>query len=291
MIIRKPPALSEPDDLTYLRAMVAPYDRADLAPGSARRAADVAEGGRLRTRILVAATVVAVAAAIGMPLLIRSQARPTTEAAAVSTPPLSPQECRDHNLGVEPSVAPSTEGPVVSSDWYSPAKAGRLVTALRAGLPAGACVFTASSWGELTFPEHLALGVSGGLSGVGSSDAQAGGRVVTSTGDGTVMVSIRRTPDADTCLAGDFDSISTGSDGTRIWQLSSSSTGVDGRWIVLVVTAYRPDGTCLVLRSSDEVSGADQMPVRGGLYATGAPPLSIAQLTSLAKAPGLSVSG
>ncbi|MGI8415119.1 MAG: hypothetical protein ACR2P2_02710 [Nakamurella sp.] len=121
-------------------------------------------------------------------------------------------------------------------------------------------------------------------------DAQANGRLVTSAGDGTLMVSIRRATNAGDCIAGAFDKRFTSVDGTQIWQLTSSATSITTRWIVLVVTAYRPDGTCVVLRASDESAGADETPPRSGLFATGASPLSIAQLTSLANAQGMSIS-
>ena len=229
------------------------------------------------------------AAAVSVPLaLLHSTGAPTASTGV----PLSTRSCAAHNRtanAVKPAATQPVAAPAASptTNWYSPAKAEQLTRALQSALPPGTCVFNGSSWGNLTFPDQLNPGNL--TPGVGQLDAQAGGRLVTPAGDGDLSVSIFRAADPKGCLEGPFDRTFTDQHGTVIWQLTSSATDVTThtRWIVLVVTAFQKNGTCSVLRVADERAGADDTPTRFGITATGAPPLSLTQLTALATAPGL----
>ena len=248
--------------------------------------------GRRRTGLLMAAVVVAVAVAVGVPLAVF---RPTVAPATAGTrTPLSVEACNRHNLTtgeVAPTPAPTVAAPVGSpaTTWYSAARAAQLSMALRAALPAGTCVFRRSAWGDLTFPAQLNPGDAGVAPHVGELDAQAAGRLVTTAGDGNLMMSIFSAVDASRCIADRFDRMLTDKDGTVIWQLTTSAASPTTKWAVLIVTAYRTNGTCTMLRLADERAGADDTPSRPGMTATGALPLSMAQLTTLVAAPGLTI--
>ncbi|MET3807256.1 thiol-disulfide isomerase/thioredoxin [Nakamurella sp. UYEF19] len=242
-----------------------------------------------RTALLITAVAVAVAVAVTAPLALFHSAPALT---ASTGAPLSTKACATHNLtanDAQPNDTPTLAGPGASpaTTWYSPAKAAQLSMALQTALPPGTCMFKGSEWGNLTFPDQLNPGDA--IPQVGMLDAQAGGRLVTAAGDGNLKVSMFRAADAQSCVTGRFDRTQTEKDGTVIWQLTGSATTSTTTWIVLVVTAFQKNGTCSMLRVSDERVGADDTPSRPGMSATGAPPLSLAQLTTLATTPGLTI--
>lgn len=284
----RPPTASQPDA------------RRDAATNLTRHPAfprfgntTISEPRRRRAGVVIAATVAAVGLVVGVPWLVLQDGGQGTSAVTVSSAPMTVADCAQHNesTGGDP-VGPGQPGGTTQSPqdgWYTTGKDAELTSALRAALPAGTCVFKGSDWGSLTFGPSLNSGGADGRAAVGTSDTQAAGRLVTDRGDGTLSASIFRSAGSDNCLAGSYDNKMTAADGSVTWALTSSATSADTSWVVLVVTTYRTDGTCSVLRVSDEVLGSDATPPRSGMTASGRPPLTIDDLTQIAQTPKLDI--
>lgn len=268
---------------------VAPHAGAGASPRGLANRRPV-HSNRHRTSLLTVAAAVAVAVAVGVPLTLFHQT--AAPIAHNTVAPLTTDACLEHNRtahSAAPAAASSAAEPAATptTSWYSPTKAAQLSMALKSALPTGTCMYLGSAWGDLTFPARLNPGDLGKAPQVGMLDAQASGRLVTAAGDGDLTVSIFHADDAKRCLTDRFDRTMTTADGTVIWQLTGSATSSTTKWTVLVVTAYQRNGTCAMLRVSDERVGIDDTLAGQGMTATGSTPLSIAELTALATAPGL----
>lgn len=87
------------------------------------------------------------------------------------------------------------------------------------------------------------------------------------------------------CVTGKVEKQVTAADGTLINQTETDAWDDTTRWIILMVQAYRPDGSCIWLRLSDEVLRHDASPTKQGMTASGSTPLTMNQLTAMAVHP------
>lgn len=282
------------DDVAYLCAALKPFDPADrpfTAVPTHRRSDAETERVPTAPHGLLVATAAAVIAAVLVPALVLDR-----------TPhPVPPQrnagqdlaDCRQR-AAAGPTEDLTTGGantpgmaPRPSLLWYSPTKAAQLTAVLRKALPAESCVFPGSGFGDLRFTDDSRTSFS--TIGESATPAPAAtGPLVTSVGNGSLMVSVYPAPaGSGSCVSGNVDHQFTATDGTVVNQTFSSANDETTRWIVLLVQAHRSDGSCVWLRQSDEVLRHDIDPNAEGTIASGATPLTMNELTALATTPGL----
>lgn len=294
------------DDVAHLRALLKPFDPANQPrPAHGQGQPSVTPGApgrpRRRTGVLIAAATAAVIAAALIPTLVINQNADTTNQQSATAGAFAgcQQRAKTTNVTTSGSI-PSNK---VTSDeaqqpayralarWYNTGKQQQLSTALRAALPADTCVFPGSGMGDLGFSDPASTDFST-LDATGMLAPSASGRLVTARGDGTLMADVYPAASGPaSCVIGKVDKQVTAADGTLISQTQATASDDTTRWIVLLVQAYRPSGTCIWLRLSDEVLRHDTSPTGNGMTASGSTPLNMNQLTAMASAPGLDTSG
>lgn len=294
------------DDVAYLRLMLKPFDPAEHPRSAFLGLRPAPNPGtsyprvpRRRAGLLVAAATCAVVAAAALiPVLVLNrdtgaadQAQPAAAAFA---------ECQHRAASASsPGSAGPTPGGLASFDaseqpadpastrWYGPSKRDHLTKTLRAALPADTCVFPGSGMGDLRFPAAPNMDVAS-YDGRRMVAPTASGRLVTPHGDGTLMAAVYpAVAGPQSCGLDEAGEQSTTPDGTIVNQRETYAADAPTRWIVLLVQAYRPDGSCLWLRLSDEVLRHDTSPTQEGMVASGSTPLTMKQLTAIATTPGL----
>lgn len=295
------------DDVAHLRALLKPFDPANQPrPAQGQSQPSVAPGGvptrpRRRTGVLIAAAIAAVIAAALIPTLVINQNGSTTDQRSATASAFTgcQQRAKTTNLttsGPTPANRITPDEAQQPADralarWYSTAKERKLSSALRVALPAGTCVFLGSGMGDLRFPAP-AIGDFSIYDAAGTLAPSASGRLVTASGDGTLMMGVYPAAAGPaSCVTGKVDKQVTAADGTLISQTQTTASMDATRWTVLLVQAYRPSGSCVWLRLSDEVLRHDTSPTGNGMTASGSTPLNMNQLTAMASAPGLDTSG
>ncbi|WP_137874425.1 hypothetical protein [Rhodococcus sp. Q] len=171
--------------------------------------------------------------------------------------------------------------------WFTAPKATAMSDALRASLPAQVQLEFADPDNSLTFqpmhdysgnaefPDDMTVDDIGG-------DTTASGLLVRGDERGRVSVTVRqRTKPVPECVAGALDRRSTFPDGTVVDTLDTWAEYDGVRTLSRQATAYLPDHTQVQAWASDEY------PAEQGNRNSGGVPLTVGELSDLARTPGL----